>query len=148
MQEFQAALKNLSYSKETLEGIFDSLDVNQNGRINWTEFLAATIEAAGHIQEERIAEAFDRLDNDKSGFISSDDLVAFLGNGCSKEDADEIVRSADKNGDGKISWVSLFVLARVANNDRFTLTESRFLVFNRMSFWKPSDLKPTFAPTV
>ena len=41
-------------------------DVNQNGHIMYTEFLAATLEAQGRIEEERIAEAFDRLDSDDS----------------------------------------------------------------------------------
>ena len=30
----------------------------------YTEFIAATLEAHGNVEEERIAEAFDRLDND------------------------------------------------------------------------------------
>lgn len=33
----------------------------------YTEFLAATLEAHGYIEEERIAAAFDRLDSDDSG---------------------------------------------------------------------------------
>jgi calcium-dependent protein kinase len=41
---------------------------NQNGLINYTEFLAATIEAQGYIEEDRIAEAFDRLDTDEVGY--------------------------------------------------------------------------------
>lgn len=47
---------------------FTMQDLNENGHIMYTEFLAATIEAHGHIEEERIAEAFDRLDSDKSGY--------------------------------------------------------------------------------
>lgn len=43
-------------------------DLNQNGHIMYTEFLAATIEARGRIEEDRIAEAFDRLDSDDTGF--------------------------------------------------------------------------------
>jgi hypothetical protein len=35
-------------------------DLNRNGFIMYTEFLAATIEACGRIEEDRIAEAFDR----------------------------------------------------------------------------------------
>jgi calcium-dependent protein kinase len=34
----------------------------------YTEFLAATIEAQGYIAEERVAEAFDRLDADETGY--------------------------------------------------------------------------------
>jgi hypothetical protein len=34
----------------------------------YTEFLAATIEACGQIEEDRLAEAFDRLDSDDTGY--------------------------------------------------------------------------------
>jgi Ca2+-binding EF-hand superfamily protein len=34
----------------------------------YTEFLAATIELHGQIEEDRIAEAFDRLDSDNTGY--------------------------------------------------------------------------------
>ena len=44
-------------------------DLDGSGRIRYTEFLAATIEAQGVISEERLAEAFDRLDSDDSGAI-------------------------------------------------------------------------------
>ena len=37
-------------------------DVNKNGHIMYTEFLAATLEAHGYIAEDKIAEAFNILD--------------------------------------------------------------------------------------
>jgi calcium-dependent protein kinase len=37
-------------------------DIDGSGKIRYTEFLAATIEARGAISEQRLAEAFDRLD--------------------------------------------------------------------------------------
>ena len=36
--------------------------------INYTEFLAATIETFGNIEEDRISEAFDRIDSDDDGY--------------------------------------------------------------------------------
>ena len=42
-------------------------NVNKNAHITYTEFLAATLEAHGNIEEERVAAAFDRLDSDDSG---------------------------------------------------------------------------------
>jgi len=50
-----------------------------SGRIRYTEFIAATIEAQGDISEERLAEAFDRFDTDDSGNICVDDLAEILG---------------------------------------------------------------------
>lgn len=66
--------------------------------------MAATIEAHGHIGEDRIAEAFDRIDADDSGYISRQNLKDFLGDQCTKEQVDEIMKSADIDKDGKISY--------------------------------------------
>lgn len=43
--------------------------MNGSGKISWTEFLAATIETKGHIGEEEFADAFERLDYDRNGYI-------------------------------------------------------------------------------
>jgi Ca2+-binding EF-hand superfamily protein len=42
--------------------------VNKNNAINYTEFLAAALETQGTIEEYRLAEAFDLLDRDGSGY--------------------------------------------------------------------------------
>ena len=43
-----------------------------------SEFLAATIECQGQLREEALAEAFDRLDSDNTGFISRANLKSIL----------------------------------------------------------------------
>lgn len=88
-------------------------DINKNGKIMFTEFLAATIEAHGHIQEDRIAEAFDRLDADDTGFISRKNLREVLGKGCSSEEINAIMSSADKDKDGQISYQVRVVSQRI-----------------------------------
>ena len=45
-------------------------DVDNKGFIEYTEFVASTLEVSGLIAEDRIAEAFDRLDADGTGYIS------------------------------------------------------------------------------
>lgn len=47
-------------------------DMNGEGEISWTEFLAATIEAIGVVGEEEFSDCFDQLDCDNSGFISTE----------------------------------------------------------------------------
>jgi len=94
----------MNYSDETLREIFSSIDVNRNGRIQYTEFLAATIEAHGRIEEDRIAEAFDRLDSDDTGYISKENLREVLGTDGTPALIDALIREADKNNDGKISY--------------------------------------------
>ena len=80
------------------------------GRIRYTEFIAATIEAHGLISEERLAEAFDRLDSDDSGFISAENLTEILGDEISQEEIDEIIAEADLTKDNKVSYVEFLAL--------------------------------------
>jgi len=46
-------------------------DLDRNGIISFTEFLAASFEAIGHLEEEKLADTFHSLDFDKTGFISN-----------------------------------------------------------------------------
>ena len=80
------------------------------GEVKYCEFLAATIEAQGAISEERLAEAFDRLDSDDSGYISKENLREFLGDDLPQEEIDEIIREADITKDGKISYAEFLAL--------------------------------------
>ena len=66
-------------------------------KIRYTEFLAATIEASGTINEVKLAEAFDRLDSDDSGFISVENLLEILGDTFTKEDVEAIIKEVTVN---------------------------------------------------
>lgn len=80
------------------------------GKIRYTEFLAATIEAHGAISEERLAEAFDRLDSDDSGKISAENLAEILGKDFLREEIDEIIAEADVTKDNQISYAEFLSL--------------------------------------
>jgi calcium-dependent protein kinase len=67
----------------------------------YTEFIAATLEAHGNVEEERIAEAFDRLDSDDTGFISKENMLDFLGEDATMDDVEDMMRSIDKDNDGQ-----------------------------------------------
>jgi len=102
--EFMAAIQQKNYPKEKVKEIFNSMDVNKNGVIMYTEFIAATLEAQGHIEEERVAEAFDRLDSDDSGFISRKNLMEFLGAEATSQEIQDLINEIDKDGDGELSY--------------------------------------------
>jgi len=38
----------------------------------YNEFIAATLEAQHRIEEEKLREAFDRIDSDETGYISKE----------------------------------------------------------------------------
>jgi len=102
--EFCDVLSGMNYPKEELDDIFASVDVDGSGNIHYTEFLAATVEAHGHIEEERLAEAFDRLDSDDSGYITKNNLKEMLGTEYTKEKAEALIAEVDIDKDGRISW--------------------------------------------
>lgn len=102
--EFKKALSHINLGEEDLERIFKSLDVNQTGDIMYNEFIAATLEAQHHIEETNLRDAFDRLDNDGTGFISKKNLCCVLGEHCTDDYVNNIIREVDVDGDGEISF--------------------------------------------
>ena len=89
---------------------FSYQDLDGSGRIRYTEFLAATIEAQGAISEERLAEAFDRLDSDDSGYISAENLSEMLGKDFPQDEIDAIIQEADLTKDNRISYSEFLAL--------------------------------------
>lgn len=103
-EEFRKALTVYQYTDEELESMYAALDIDCTGKVHYSEFLAGTLEAHGSIDEARIAEAFDRLDSDDSGFISVENLTEFIGHDVSKEYIDSIIDEVDGNGDQRIGY--------------------------------------------
>lgn len=110
LQEFKSSLADYGYSDIELERMFMGCDIDGTGQIRYTEFLAATIESHGAIHEEKIAEAFDRLDADDSGFISTKNLREILGKDFPLKDINFIIDEADITGDGRISYEEFLCL--------------------------------------
>jgi hypothetical protein len=92
-------------------------DLDGSGRIRYTEFLAATIEAQGAISEERLAEAFDRLDSDDSGYISPENLSEILGQDFPLDEIKSIIQEADLTKDGLISYAEFLALWETKNEE-------------------------------
>jgi Ca2+-binding EF-hand superfamily protein len=133
--EFKAAMKEVGLSEDDYRTIFNAVvsfrkcqaprrylrhrahdnpyvpmtkDLDGTGKIRYTEFLAATIEAHGVISEEKLAEAFDRLDADDSGYISAENLAEMLGNDFPKDEIQSILREASQ--DGKVTYADFLAL--------------------------------------
>jgi len=81
-----------------------------SGRIRYTEFIAATIEAHGVISEARLAEAFDHLDCDDSGYITAENLIEILGQDVPRDQIDAIIEEADLNHDNRVSYSEFLTL--------------------------------------
>ena len=104
LDEFTKALSSSDYSEEEIKAIFHKVDVNKTDVINYTEFLAATLETQGAIEEYRLAEAFDAIDSDDSGYISRENLRNILGDRSDEKLIDQLIAEADFRKDGRVSY--------------------------------------------
>lgn len=101
LSEFKAAMRNVGMSDTEVEELFSSMDVYQDCRVAYTEFLATLLEAHVNITEENLADAFDRLDVSNTGHISLDDLREIVGTSLPDEQIKSMFTEADVNQNGK-----------------------------------------------
>ena len=98
-------LKSNKMNEKDIRELFDLIDVDQNGKIDYTEFLAATIQKKNYLKKERLLEAFSVFDKDNSGQITKNELLEALKAEKSQEkEVEKYIQAVDKNGDGKIDY--------------------------------------------
>merc|ERR1712050_592658 len=81
-------------------GIFKSLDTNLNGRVNYLEFIGATLEPGLIDSEANMREVFDWFDADGNGNISTQELCDAVG----ELEAQAVLTDSDTSHDGVLSW--------------------------------------------
>ena len=75
-----------------------------------------------YLQQERLYEAFSVLDKDKSGAITKDELMSVLN--IPNDEAGEVeklMKSADKNGDGKIDYKEFLELMGYRQQEKMSI---------------------------
>lgn len=111
LPEFKAFFhKHYDYSDEELEQMFIGIDLDGTGLVHYIEFLASTIQSHGYLEEDRLAEAFDRLDCDDSGWITVSNLSEFLGEDVPTSYLDDIIDECDLEHDHRISYDEFMAL--------------------------------------
>lgn len=111
LSELHEALSFMNITEDELTSIFKGLDVDQSGKISYTEFLAATIETQGKVDEGKLANAFNQIDKDGTGYISRKNLRDIMGSQYTEAKADQMFADVDKDNNGKITFkdfVSIF----------------------------------------
>lgn len=83
----------------------DQLDRAKNGKINFSEFLSATIDLNTFLTEERVAALFSAIDVDQTDQITREnirDAFSKFGREVSDEELDEIMGAHDTHATGYI----------------------------------------------
>ena len=83
------------------------VDYQGNGKINYTEFLAATINLSTFIDESKLQAIFAMLDTDQSGQITHDNIenaMSKLGMNITCDEIDQIIKKHHFSNENTISF--------------------------------------------
>ena len=90
--------------------LFQTVDTNENGVIDYSEFKAAVLRSQVYLHETVLKKAFNFFDRDKNGYLSInelqevfknfDDLVSMF----EFNVFDDLLAQVDKDKDGKVNW--------------------------------------------
>lgn len=109
-----------------------SADTDGSGEINYTEFLAATMDANVFMREDYLRTAFNMFDKDNSGKIDNEEVIALLqgedlGVYVSKDAIGNAMKEIDANGDGEIDFDEFMEMMKKATEYDDALWEGGYL---------------------
>jgi len=108
-KEFRAALfgQGIALPQAELEAAVEALDPDGDDRIEYTDWLAATLSPAAITKDKAVRELFNFFDIHGEGQVSKGDLWDVLG----KDVAEEVLRRVPMEGDdGHVSWAEFRAL--------------------------------------
>lgn len=83
-------------------------DTDNSGTINYTEFIAATLEQSLFLKEQNLRNAFKMFDINKDGKISAEEIKQILGGQktiqVDENQWEDILREVDVDGDGCVDY--------------------------------------------
>ncbi|GMN30477.1 hypothetical protein TIFTF001_002816 [Ficus carica] len=96
---------------EELENLINKADTNDNGLIEFSEFVSLVspelLSAKSPYTEDQLKQLFKMFDRDGNGFITAAELahsMARLGHALTAEELTGMIKEADTDGDGRISF--------------------------------------------
>ena len=95
---------NLEINEKDLIKLFNDMDTDKNGLINYTEFIAALMDYEKNIKKEHLIQCFRNYDEDNSGKIDFNEFCKILKpqNEEEKKELKLLYDQFDDNGDGEI----------------------------------------------
>jgi len=113
-------------SDEQSAQVFQAIDGNNDGSINYSEFLAAMVASRIKLHDELLKTTFRRFDTHREGYIRADDFKKILGKDCPVA---SIMKQIDQNADGKVSYEEF--IAHLCNNGSDDQREAAGLIIDR-----------------
>lgn len=108
-------IKAIKLSVEDITKAMQVIDSNNNGVIDYTEFIAACMYSQDYTQEKQIKQAFQYFDKDNSGTITADELRHCLQSEdqtLTEDEINNLIREVDNNEDGVIDYKEFLEMMR------------------------------------
>jgi len=118
IEELKEGLKDvpeIMLSPEDITKAMTVIDSNQNGLIDYTEFIAACLQSYNYLKENHLRTAFAYFDADNSGTITRDELRQCLQSDdftLSEEQINDLLNGVDSNNDGQIDYVEFIAMMK------------------------------------
>ena len=90
--EFMEGFKHSGNSNIELNDMYEKLDINNNGGITYTEFIAATLETGGELEEHKLREAFDLISSN-GRYITKKDVASIVSESLKDRDNITVVQN-------------------------------------------------------
>lgn len=101
----------LKPSPDQLEALIQKADTNSNGFIEFSEFVALVapeiVNSKSPYSEDQLKQLFNMFDRDGNGYITAAELahsMAKLGQALTAKELTGMIKEADTDGDGRISF--------------------------------------------
>ncbi|RAL54286.1 hypothetical protein DM860_001414 [Cuscuta australis] len=122
-EELKQSLKRVGSElmESEIRDLMNGADIDNNGSIDYGEFLAATLHLNKMEKEENLLAAFSYFDKDASGYITIDELQqACKDFGFADASLDEIIKEIDTDNDGRIDYGEFATMMRKGNRGMST----------------------------
>lgn len=127
----------VSMTDEEVDEMFERIDIDGNGTIDYTEFVVAALEERQLLSNDKLEAAFKMFDADNSGALSPDeikDVLCFDATVDPKE-IDRIIREVDINGDGEIQFDEFCLMMQKLTDDTLNRNKEQ-----EMQTWLDNNL--------
>ena len=84
-------------NKEAVDEIFDKIDADGSGYIEYGEFLVAEMDKKKDLNKTNLELAFQKFDQDGDGYITEEEVKLLLGDQVDDQIWNSILRDIDKN---------------------------------------------------
>mmetsp|Transcript_51788 Transcript_51788/g.152619 ORF Transcript_51788/g.152619 Transcript_51788/m.152619 type:complete len:543 (-) Transcript_51788:97-1725(-) len=137
-------------SDDETKEIFEALDSNNDDTIHYSDFLAAMLSTRIALHSDLIRAAFQKFDEDSSGYITLENLRQVVGDSFEGEQVEVLIKEADLLQDGRISYPEFVAYLEGKPLDMSQLEASAQLVDKQVAKQGPMEKSNGFlnvAPT-